>query len=622
VTAYWNPRSEYERRLGERRESVARSTALDHRLSAARGAVFLSGLALLGAAYQFPALSAAWLLVPATVFVALVLVHTRVAEQLARNLRAVEFHESALRRLDDDWMDAGALGERYADPEHPYSADLDLFGRGSLFQLISSSRTRLGEDVLASWLLNPAEVESIHLRQAAVAELRAMLDLREELALLDAEVKDEFDQNRLMEWAQQTPQPIGRGVRVAAVVLAVATAASLFGFLVVQTPLSVFLIALICELAFLSLHGRHIKSLAKTADESASGLVILSQVLALLERERFETACLQEIRSRVETEGKPPSRQVARLHRLVHSLNNCLKNQFFAPIALLMCLPIHLVHAIEKWRAGVGSSIPDWLQAVGEFEALAALAGYAYEHPSQPFPEIVADGLLVEGSELGHPLIPDAKCIRNDITLDRNLPLILVSGSNMSGKSTLLRTIGLNAVLAFAGAPVCARSLRLSRVQVGTAMRVNDSLQDGKSFFYAAVARLKLVVGLTEGALPLLYLLDEILQGTNSHDRRVGAEGVIRKLFSDGAFGLVTTHDLALTDIVESFGTRAVNIHFEDSLVDGRMTFDYRIRPGVVHRSNALELMRMMGLDVGQPAGEDDSSNSEHASAAGAAREE
>jgi DNA mismatch repair ATPase MutS len=205
---------------------------------------------------------------------------------------------------------------------------------------------------------------------------------------------------------------------------------------------------------------------------------------------------------------------------------------------------------------------------------------------------------MLDGRQLGHPLLPNSACVRNDVRLGEDLRLILVSGSNMSGKSTLLRTIGTNVVLALSGAPVCAESLRLSPMQVGTAMRIQDSLQDGKSLFYSVVSRLKMVVDLSHEDRPLLFLLDEILQGTNSHDRRVGAEGVIRKLVEVGTLGLVTTHDLALTEIVDSLNGQAKNCHFEDQLINGKMTFDYTIRPGVVQKSNALELMRLLGLDV------------------------
>lgn len=275
-----------------------------------------------------------------------------------------------------------------------------------------------------------------------------------------------------------------------------------------------------------------------------------------------------------------------------------MQNQFLAPVSLLFCLPLHFVHAIEAWRLDVGGRIDAWLDTVGEIEALQSLARFHFEHPAYVFPSITDEAHCFIGSELGHPLLPDDQCVRNDLTLDDQNRLILISGSNMSGKSTLLRTVGVNTVLALAGAPVCATALTLSVVQVASAMRISDSLQDGKSLFYAVISRLKSVVELTAGSRPVLFLLDEILQGTNSHDRRIGAEGIIRRLLEANAMGLVTTHDLALTEIVGTLPAPSANFHFEDRLVDGRMTFDYRMRPGIVEKSNALELMRMMGLDV------------------------
>ncbi|MEQ9069690.1 MAG: hypothetical protein RLO18_23350, partial [Gimesia chilikensis] len=243
---------------------------------------------------------------------------------------------------------------------------------------------------------------------------------------------------------------------------------------------------------------------------------------------------------------------------------------------------------------------PEWLAAVGEFEALCSLAGHAYEHPTDPFPEIVepTTGPCFEGTSLGHPLIPEHQVVRNDVTLNSQDRLLMISGSNMSGKSTLMRTVGTNFVLALAGAPVRAVSLRVSPMQAGTAMRVQDSLQQGASLFYQSVARLSAVVHLADAPEPVLFLLDEILQGTNSHDRRIGAQSVIETLIERGGIGIVTTHDLALTEITDLFGDKARNVHFEDQLVDGKMTFDYRMRPGVVEHSNALELMKMMGIQL------------------------
>jgi DNA mismatch repair ATPase MutS len=271
-----------------------------------------------------------------------------------------------------------------------------------------------------------------------------------------------------------------------------------------------------------------------------------------------------------------------------------------------------LALAVESWRRAVGPAVLRWMAAVGEVEALSSLATFHFEHPDYPFPTIV-DGeagapappghlpvhlLLYDTQGLGHPLIPAARRVVNDLRLGGERRLILVSGSNMSGKSTLLRTVGVNAVLALAGAPVCARRLTLSPLALGATLRINDSLQAGKSRFYAELTRLKQIVDRAAGTPPLLFLLDEILHGTNSHDRRIGAEAIIRGLIDRGAVGLVTTHDLALAEVAEALGARAANVHFEDHLEGGVMTFDYRMKEGIVRKSNALELMRAVGLEV------------------------
>ncbi|MGH7200326.1 MAG: MutS-related protein, partial [Planctomycetaceae bacterium] len=480
---------------------------------------------------------------------------------------------------------------------HPYAADLDLFGRGSVFQRLCAARTRLGEDMLAEWLAGPASVQDIRARHAAVEELRSALDLRERLAIIEAELGEDLDQNRLRLWAARPPQPFDRRTRITAIVLGTAAVLGLACWIVFGT-VSPLIVVLMIEIVFLFRHRGRIRELAQTADDAASGLATLADVLSVIEEQRFRSAGLVSLRDRLNVEGQPPSVRIARLRGLIQNLSGSLQNQFFAPIALLLCLPIALVHRIEVWRAEVGPHIPEWLDAVGEFEALSSLAGYAFEHPADPLPEFLADGPCFDAEQVGHPLLPDDVCVRNDFRLGGELRLVMVSGSNMSGKSTLLRTVGVNTVLALAGAPVRAGRLRLSPLQVGTAMRVSDSLQQGASLFYAVVRRLKAVADLAEGQRPLLFLLDEILQGTNSHDRRIGAEAVIRTLAGRGAVGLVTTHDLALTDIVDVLGEQAKNIHFEDHLEDGRMTFDYRIRPGVVQKSNALDLMRAVGLEV------------------------
>lgn len=590
------PETEYRRRRELRREAVDALAQKSDRISLARGLVFLAAAAIALAGFQFEGASFAWLAVPATVFVGLVVAHDVVERRRNQAGRAVRYYELGLDRLQDKWAGQGSDGVRYLVADHPYVADLDVFGRGSLYQLICRARTRLGEDVLARWLSAAAEIPALRLRQQAVEELRSNIDLRERLALLSADRGEDLDQGRLLSWSQGTPQPMPVWTRITAIALAVMAVSALVSWLSGKASLAPLIAALAAEVAFLFLLGSKIKATAAGAEEADSGLKILARVLQVVEAQRFDSPMLRAQAGKLETEGRPPSKWIASLHQRIHFLQSSLQNQGFAPLALLLCLPVHFTHAIESWRRHAGPHISDWLEAVGEFEALSSLAGYAFERPGDPFPELLEDGPHFVAEGMAHPLLPATTAVRNDVSLGNGRRLLLVSGSNMSGKSTLLRTVGINVVLALAGAPVRARRLAVSPLQVGTEMRVSDSLQHGESLFYAVIRRLKQVVDRARSSPPLLFLLDEILQGTNSHDRRHGAEGVIRTLVDAGAIGLVTTHDLALTEIVSSMGSRAENIHFEDRLEDGRMTFDYRIRPGVVQRSNALELMRMMGL--------------------------
>jgi DNA mismatch repair ATPase MutS len=316
-----------------------------------------------------------------------------------------------------------------------------------------------------------------------------------------------------------------------------------------------------------------------------------------MERESFSSERLRQLQRHLATEGKTPSQQIAYLLRLVDYLNQ-RRNQFFLVVSWPLLWATQFAFAIEAWRVRRGPAIDGWLAAFGEFEALCALAGYAYEHPEDPFPEIVEGVTVLECENLRHPLLTRTQCVPNSIQLGGELHLLLVSGSNMSGKSTLLRTVGINVVLAQAGGPVRSSRMKLCVLAIGATLRVQDSLQAGVSRFYAEISRLHDTMELTDGPLPVLFLLDEILHGTNSHDRAIGAEAVVRGLVDRGAIGLVTTHDLALARVAESLKPRAMNVHFQDHLENGRMTFDYRLHPGVVQKSNALELMRAVGLNV------------------------
>jgi DNA mismatch repair ATPase MutS len=352
-------------------------------------------------------------------------------------------------------------------------------------------------------------------------------------------------------------------------------------------------------------------------------LALLARLLGRVERETFSSPRLMELAAELRAGDASPSVEIARLERLVDHLES-RKNPLFAPIAFLLVWTPQLALATEAWRARVGPRVARWFEIAGEVEALAALSGHAYEHPEDPFADILdGDDAVLDAEGLGHPIRPATTFVRNDLRLGDGIAgspphpgdrhrlgggiagtegtaprALIVSGSNMSGKSTFLRTVGVNTVLGLAGAPVRARRMRLSRLAVGASIQIHDSLAEGQSRFYAEILRLRQILALAKEGRPLLFLLDEILHGTNSHDRRIGAEAVIRSLLRYRTVGLVTTHDLALARIAEDPALAAENVHFEDEIVSGRMLFDYRVRPGVVKKSNALELMREVGLEV------------------------
>jgi hypothetical protein len=542
--------------------------------------------------------SVGWLAVPAVLFLALVTVHERVRRVVHRAQRAVEFYRRGLDRLDGHWAGKGNTGDRFLDPAHPYAADLDLFGVGSLFERLCTARTRAGEEVLAAWLLGPASTGEIGARQAAIAELRPRLDLREDLELLGAEVREGIDPEALASWGASPRVFAGRTMPWAAVLLASLAWSTLLGWAFLETAgPRPFMIVLALEAGFAWWQRARVRRVLAALEDRTHDLVLLSELLRRLEHEHFEAPALVRLRAALDTGGEPASRQIARLARLLHLLET-RKNQFFAPFAAITLWTVQIALAVDRWRARSGPAIAGWLAAVGEFEALCALSGYAAENPADPFPEIVAGETCFDAAAIGHPLIPEGVCVRNDVSLGGDLRVLAVSGSNMSGKSTLLRTVGANAVLALAGAPVRAGRLRISPLAVGATLRVQDSLQAGRSKFFAEITRVRQLVEIAQGPLPLLFLLDELLNGTNSHDRRVGAEAVVRGLIDRGAIGLVTTHDLALAEIADRLAPRAANVHFEDRFDGGTIHFDYRMRPGVVRHSNALALMRAIGLDV------------------------
>jgi hypothetical protein len=574
-----------------------------------------------------------WLLAPAVLFIWLVRRHDQVllARDAARS--GIVFYERALARLDDRWAGTGEAGERFRDDDHVYANDLDLFGRGSLFELLSLARTRTGEEALARFLTSPADAPEILARQDAVEELSSALDLREQLALAGADVGASVQTDRLLHWAE-APMSRHRGLRVFTGVFIAAVLVSIAYAGMTRTWWSVGTVAALQAMVFSRLreqinamlsatdpgHGAHF--VGDVLAHRTSDLAAVADLLTHLEDRPFRCDRLAALRRRLSAGGLPASRIIRRLQRL-SEIHDSQKNTALVPVvlflfgkialalsvaALLQLVRPSLALAVARWRSQHGADVRGWVEAVAQFEALSSLACYRYERAGDPFPEIVAAGDatrargLFEGMQLGHPLLPQDTMVPNDVCLSGDTQLLVVSGSNMSGKSTLLRTVGINAVLALAGAPVRAASLRLSPLAVGATLRIQDSLQEGRSRFYAEITRIRKLADIADGPVPLLFLLDELFHGTNSHDRLHGAAGVLQSLLDRGAIGLITTHDLALTSVVDELSPRAVNVHFADWFEKDEIRFDYRMMPGAVTRSNAIALMRAVGLDVAKQA--------------------
>lgn len=593
-----DPHAEYTRRLALRRAAVAELAVRERRVADLRLGLFVLG-GLMAYLSLGRGLFSAWLLVlPVLAFAALVIYHDQLIQRGSRVRRSVRFYEQGLARLEDRWAGTGVTGERFQEAAHPYANDLDLFGSGSLFELLCTARTRAGEETLAGWLRAPATPAVIAARQAAVEELRSRLDLREDLALLGEAVRGSVDVEAIDAWGSAPVVLRGKGIRVVMALLSLATAGAAIAWLSEAGAVPLIVMLVIGQLV-VAPFGSRVRRVVRGVDRPARDLALFACVLHRLEQEPFESPLLRELTSDLGTGQSRPSERLLRLRWLV-SVLQAQRNGVFAltGLGLILLWSTQLAFAIEAWRADCGPFLARWITAVGEFEALSSLAGYAYEHPSDPFPEIVEPGPLFASEGLGHPLLPAAGNVRNDVRLDASLQLLVISGSNMSGKSTFLRSVGINTVLALAGAPVRAHRLSVSPLTLGASIRVQDSLQQGISHFYAEILRLRQIVDLSHGELSLLFLLDEILHGTNSHDRRIGAEAVIRTLVRTGALGLVTTHDLALARMVEDPALHAANGHFQDTIADGRIAFDYQLRPGVVTKSNAIELMRSVGLEV------------------------
>lgn len=542
-------------------------------------------------------------------FVALLVVHARIigAEDTAR--RWARVNRDAESRVTGKWRELPENGARFQDPAHPYAGDLDLFGPGSLFQRLSVAHTRYGQEALARFLSGPAAHDAILARQEAVRALAPEQETRQRLEALALAATEPDGKQRahrpapdpepLLAWAESAPQLAEKPALVwAARLLPVLSIAGIVGSVSLGLPSFAWGVPIAVSLV-LNLATRDITARVFIAVSSTEGAFLrYGAMLEVLEKLDLPSSLLREMKARITRDGKTPSVAMAEFRRAV-SWYDLRHNGLIHPFAnALLLWDIHCTVLLENWQKSAGKAARDWFRALGELEALSSFAGLLYDDAKVTFPELSQDRVLFEAEQLGHPLLGPEVRVENSLSLPGAGRALLVTGSNMSGKSTMLRSMGLAAVMAMAGAPVAARKLRLCRLAVRTSMRISDSLEQGVSHFYAEVRKLKVVLDATGQELPVFFLLDEVLHGTNSRERQVGARWVLGELIARGAIGAVSTHDMELCRLPDDLMSHVEQVHFQESVKDDAMTFDYKLRPGPVSAGNALRLMKIVGLDV------------------------
>ena len=565
------------------------------------GAVVLGGSGLFGGSRPL-------LYAGAAVFLVFLIVRAYQSRVIARRDRATtrrDVHDRHVRRLIGRWREMPSRGQELVAFDHPYASDLDVVGEASLLTRIDVTHTREGLRSIVSWLTHPADEETIAARHAAITELAPAVELRQELeaSVLDTG-RDELDAAPFLELATRPGVLEGRPwLKIVAIILPLTTLALVVLGWLGFVPGWAWLGPVAISVAVVRTTDRQAAQVFEALGARRGFVEAFVGLMKTVEGARFEAPLLADLQSRVRTGDKTASAQLRRLETWVSFFE--LREQGLVHVLLnpILLWDLNCLRGIEAWNREVGRTAGAWFVALGEIEALSSLSVLLHHDPAARLPEMVASSEPFEAEGLAHPLLSPEARVANDLKLRGPGTATIVTGSNMAGKSTLLRAVGVNVVLALAGGPVIARRMRVPRARVRASMRIADSLQSGASYFQAELSRLRIVVEDAGHEPPILFLLDELLRGTNAKARHVGARAVVKHLLARHATGLVATHDVALSGLEEEMPEQVDNVHFTDVIQDGVMTFDYLLRPGVVRTSNALRLLKQAGIDVGEDVG-------------------
>lgn len=593
-----NPENHYTERLSLTAGQLQQVKKQIFRISMLRLALFIAGIAGLYFFFNQTTLLIICICLTFLPLFILVKIHNRFfirKEWLETQARIIQEELQALSGDYSSFED----GKEYVNPEHPYSFDLDIFGRRSLFQSINRTCTFFGKVRLAEWLQNHLhEKTSIEKRQEMVREISEHTLFREQFRVAGlVHHGQSSDGEKIQAWSQSPAQYLHAGwvkafiwgVPVINSLLLITSLAGWTSFSWLGLSFGIFLVlsfGIIKRATYIQeTYGKQLKSLNGYA-----------RLIALAKAENWKSAGMQELMERFNLNGQSPIQALQQLSKELDRLD--LRNNQFLYVLLEGSIFFQLqeIVRIERWKARYGQHINEWLETVGELDALCSLGTFAYNHPQYTYPELTEKPFCFLATQMGHPLMPASQCVKNDATIPSRPFFLIITGANMAGKSTYLRTIGVNYLLACVGAPVCCEKLKLHPNQLITSLRTSDSLSDNESYFFAELKRLKRIIDLLNQGQQLFIILDEILKGTNSMDKQKGSFDLIRQFMQLKANGIIATHDLLLGSLIKQFPEEIRNYCFEADIKDNELTFSYKLREGVAQNMNACFLMKKMGI--------------------------
>lgn len=594
-------KTRYQQRINQAGTALQQVKAKIMRISTLRVVLFLAGIA--GIIYFYSAGAAAICLIIALTFVpflALVKYHNRLFFRKDWLETCIRVNQDELSALEDNY-DPFDNGEEFINPAHRYSFDLDLFGRHSLFQALNRTCTSFGKNQLAEWLQQHLETkEEIEQRQTAVKELATFFDFREQFRITGLLYKGKTsDREEIKEWAD-APAYFSRKWWSRPVLWLVPSVNILLALLGLTGVLSMTWFGFVFSLFVVASFGliKPVSNLQMAYDKKLRILSVYAELIRLIEMQEMQSPLLKELKTGFGINGKQTTDILKELSQELQRLD--LRNNQILYILLEGSLfwQLRQVMRIEQWRKKYGNYLLPWLDTLGEMDALCSLATFAYNHPEYAYPIIAEKPFVFLAKEIGHPLMPARQCVTNDAAIPSRPFFVIITGANMAGKSTYLRTIGVNYVLACIGSPACCASLEIYPAKLVTSLRTSDSLTDNESYFFAELKRLKQIIDRLNNGEELFIILDEILKGTNSMDKQKGSFALVRQLMELKANGIIATHDLLLGKLIEYFPEEIRNYCFEADITNDELTFSYQLREGIAQNMNACFLMKKMGLII------------------------